>query len=96
LNTYVVLCRNSTRGKQHFFVQKAFSLEKAFFLSCELTMNIIMSELYLSVILGKTVIDEMGREIGKLQDLIMVPGEIFPQVSRLLVGQRKELMSTLS
>jgi CBS domain-containing protein/sporulation protein YlmC with PRC-barrel domain len=56
-------------------------------------MNIIMSELYLSVILGKTVIDEMGREIGKLRDLVMVPGEIFPQVSHLLVGQRKEMMS---
>ena len=56
-------------------------------------MNIIMSELYLSAVLGKTVIDELGREIGKLRDLIMVPGEIFPQVSHLLVGRRKETLS---
>jgi flagellar motility protein MotE (MotC chaperone)/sporulation protein YlmC with PRC-barrel domain len=56
-------------------------------------MNIIMSELYLSSILGKTVIDELGKEIGKLRDLIMVPGEIFPQVSHLLVGRRNETLS---
>ena len=56
-------------------------------------MNIIMSELYLSAVLGKTVIDELGREIGKLRDLIMVPGKIFPEVSHLLVGQRKDTVS---
>lgn len=56
-------------------------------------MNIIMSELYLSTILGKTVIDELGREIGKLRDLVMVPGEVFPQVSHLLVGRRRETVS---
>jgi len=55
-------------------------------------MNIIMSELYLSTVLGKTVIDELGQEIGKLRDLIMVPGEIFPQVSHLLVAKRKETL----
>lgn len=56
-------------------------------------MNNIMSELYLSAILGKTVIDELGREIGKLHDLIMVPGEIFPEVSHILVRQRKDTLS---
>jgi CBS domain-containing protein/sporulation protein YlmC with PRC-barrel domain len=56
-------------------------------------MNIIMSELYLSSILGKTVIDELGKEIGKLRDLIMVPGEIFPQVSHVLVGSRRDTLS---
>ena len=56
-------------------------------------MNIIMSELYLSAILGKTVIDELGREIGKLYDLVMVPGAVFPQVSHLLVRKRKENLS---
>jgi len=52
-----------------------------------------MSELYLSAVLGKTVIDELGREIGKLHDLIMVPGKIFPEVSHLLVRQRKETLA---
>jgi len=56
-------------------------------------MDIIMSELYLSAVLGKTVIDELGREIGKLNDLIMVPGKIFPEVSHLLVRQRKDTLS---
>jgi CBS domain-containing protein/sporulation protein YlmC with PRC-barrel domain len=56
-------------------------------------MNIVMSELYLSAILGKTVIDELGREIGKLHDLIMVPGVIFPEVSHILVRQRKDTLS---
>jgi magnesium transporter len=56
-------------------------------------MNIIMSELYLSAVLGKTVIDELGREIGKLRDLVMVPGKIFPEVSHLLVRQRRDTVS---
>ncbi len=56
-------------------------------------MNIVMSELYLSAVLGKTVIDELGQELGKLSDLVMVPGEIFPVVSHLLVKQRKEVVS---
>jgi sporulation protein YlmC with PRC-barrel domain/predicted transcriptional regulator len=56
-------------------------------------MNIVMSELYLSAVLGKTVIDELGREIGKLNDLIMVPGQIFPEVSHLLVRQRRDTVS---
>ncbi|HTP66311.1 MAG TPA: CBS domain-containing protein, partial [Geobacteraceae bacterium] len=59
----------------------------------EKSMNIVMSELYLSAVLGKTVIDELGREIGKLSDLIMVPGEIFPEVSHLLVKRRKDTVS---
>jgi flagellar motility protein MotE (MotC chaperone)/sporulation protein YlmC with PRC-barrel domain len=56
-------------------------------------MNIIMSELYLSAVIGKTVIDELGREMGRLSDLIMVPGEIFPEVSHLLVRMRKDTVS---
>ncbi len=56
-------------------------------------MNIIMSEVYLSSVLAKTVIDELGREIGRLSDLIMIPGEIFPEVSHLLVKRQKSLIS---
>jgi magnesium transporter len=56
-------------------------------------MNILMNELYLSGVLGKTVIDESGREIGKLRDLIMVPGEICPQVSHLIVRNRRETLA---
>jgi magnesium transporter len=58
-------------------------------------MNIIMSELYFSSVLGKTVINEAGQEIGKLWDLIMVPGETFPEVSHLLVKRRKDVVSVL-
>lgn len=54
-------------------------------------MKTVMSELYLSSVLGKTVINEIGQEIGKLWDLIMTPGEIFPEVSHLLVKRRKDI-----
>ncbi len=47
------------------------------------------NELYLSSVLGKTVIDNQGRALGKLRDLIMTPGEIFPEVSHILVENGK-------
>jgi CBS domain-containing protein/sporulation protein YlmC with PRC-barrel domain len=56
-------------------------------------MNGSANELFLSSVLGKTVIDERGRELGKLRDLIMVPGEIFPEVSRLIISKGKALSS---
>jgi len=49
------------------------------------------NELYLSSVLGKTVIDDQGRALGKLRDLIMTPGEIFPEVSHILVENGKML-----
>lgn len=52
-----------------------------------------MSELFVSAVLGKTVINDRGQEIGKLQDVIMVPGEVFPEVSHLLVKRKKELLA---
>jgi magnesium transporter len=52
-----------------------------------------VSELFLSSVLGKTVINDRGQEIGKLWDLIMVPGEVFPEVSTLLVKRKKEIYS---
>lgn len=52
-------------------------------------MNMPLSELFLSAVLGKTVIDQAGREIGSLQDLIMTRGEVFPEVSHLVVKGRR-------
>ncbi len=52
-----------------------------------------MNELFLSSVLGKTVINEQGQEIGKLWDMIMVPGEVIPEVSHLLVKKHKQIFS---
>lgn len=49
------------------------------------------NELYLSSVVGKTVIDDQGRILGRLRDLIMVPGEIFPEVSHILVEYGKSV-----
>ena len=48
-----------------------------------------LNEVYLSRVLGKTVINEKGLEIGTLDDLVMAPGEVFPEVSHLIVRNRK-------
>ena len=56
-------------------------------------MNTVMSELFFSSVLGKPVINEQGQEIGKLWDLIMIPGEVFPEVSYLLVKKGKQIFS---
>jgi sporulation protein YlmC with PRC-barrel domain len=55
--------------------------------------NVMMSEIFLSSVLGKTVINAQGQEIGKLWDLTMVPGEVFPAVSHLLVKKSSALLS---
>jgi magnesium transporter len=59
-------------------------------------MNLIMSEIFLSSILGKTVINGHGREVGRLRDLIMIPGRSFPEVSHLLVRSNRRRGDTLS
>ena len=56
-------------------------------------MNTVINELFLSSVLGKPVINEQGREIGKLWDLIMVPGDGFPEVSHLLVKKGQQIYS---
>jgi CBS domain-containing protein/sporulation protein YlmC with PRC-barrel domain len=56
-------------------------------------MNNLMNELYLSSVLDKTVINEQGQEIGRLRDMIMVPGEGFPEVSHLLVKGKHDTFS---
>jgi magnesium transporter len=51
-------------------------------------MNIAMSEIFLSSVLDKTVINSHGHEIGRLRDLVMIPGDHFPEVSHLLVQNK--------
>jgi len=52
-----------------------------------------LNEVYFSRVLKKMVINEHGRKIGTLGDIIMVPGEGFPQVSHLIVRQSKRTVS---
>ena len=52
-----------------------------------------LNEVYFSRVLKKMVINEHGRRIGKLGDIVMVPGEGFPQVSHLIVRQNKRTVS---
>ncbi|HLO24511.1 MAG TPA: CBS domain-containing protein [Geobacteraceae bacterium] len=52
-----------------------------------------MTDLFLSSVLGKPVINQQGQEIGKLWDLVMIPGEGFPEVSHLLVKKGKLIFS---
>ncbi len=47
---------------------------------------------HISRVLGKTVINVLGREIGVLADLVMERGESFPQVSHIIVRQKKRLL----
>ncbi|HEY6872413.1 MAG TPA: CBS domain-containing protein [Geobacteraceae bacterium] len=56
-------------------------------------MDNVMNELFLSSVLGKPVINQQGHEIGTLWDLVMAPGEVFPQVSILLVKKGKQIFS---
>lgn len=56
-------------------------------------MNSVLAEVFLSTVLGKTVINPQGQEIGKLWDLIMIPGEVFPEVSHLLVKSKRRTLS---
>ncbi len=52
-------------------------------------MTIEISELYLSSVIGRKVINSNGDQIGILRDLIMVPGEVFPEVSHIVIKSRK-------
>ncbi|HEY3309299.1 MAG TPA: CBS domain-containing protein [Desulfuromonadaceae bacterium] len=58
-----------------------------------MTNNNIISEIFLSDIIGKTVIDARGDIIGVLRDLVMVPGEVFPEVSHILIKSGKKTSS---
>lgn len=53
-----------------------------------------MSEIYVSAVLGRPVIDPSGAKLGRLDDLRLVPGETLPVVSGLFVsdgGRRRFL-----
>lgn len=56
-------------------------------------MVIVLNELFLSSVIDKPVINELGKEIGTLWDLIMIPGEVFPEVSHLLVRNKRKIYS---
>ncbi|MBK5276372.1 MAG: magnesium transporter [Desulfuromonadales bacterium] len=51
------------------------------------------SEIYLSSVIGRSVINSNGDELGILRDLVMVPGEVFPEVSHIVFKSRKGLKS---
>jgi len=51
------------------------------------------NEIYLSEVLGKSIINNKGEDLGVLRDLIMVPGEAFPEVSHIIFRSRSGLMS---
>ena len=52
-------------------------------------MAIEINEIYLSSVIGRSVINSNGDQIGILRDLIMVPGEVFPEVSHIVIKSRK-------
>jgi CBS domain-containing protein len=49
------------------------------------------NEIYLSAVLGRTVINSNGQKLGVLRDLIMIPGDVFPEVSHIIFRSRKGL-----
>ncbi len=50
-----------------------------------------INEIFLSSVIGRSVINNKGEEIGVLRDLIMVPGDVFPEVSHIVIKSRKGL-----
>ncbi len=48
-----------------------------------------INEIYLSSVIGCSVINNKGDQVGVLRDLIMAPGEIFPEVSHIVIKTRK-------
>jgi magnesium transporter len=47
-------------------------------------------EIFLSEILSDPVINQRGEELGKLEDILVIPGNPFPQVSGLSVTKKRE------
>ena len=56
-------------------------------------MTIEISEIYLSSVIGRSVINSNGDRIGTLRDLIMIPGEVFPEVSHIVIKTRTGVKS---
>ncbi len=51
-----------------------------------------IADVHLSEILNKGVINQFGRRIGVLSDLVMAPGERYPYVKALILKRRNELL----
>jgi CBS domain-containing protein len=49
-----------------------------------------MSELYVSSVLGRPVIDPSGASLGRLEDLRLVPGDTLPVVTGLFIREGQE------
>jgi magnesium transporter len=56
-------------------------------------MDMEFNEIYLSAVINRSVINSKGEDLGTLRDLIMVPGEVFPEVSHIVIKSRKGLKS---
>lgn len=56
-------------------------------------MTAEFSEIFLSTVIGRSVINSAGVELGTLRDLVMVPGDVFPEVSHILFKSRKGMKS---
>lgn len=51
-----------------------------------------IGELFVSELFKKPVLDKMGEPIGVLADFILVPGDVFPKISALVVTRRKRAL----
>ncbi|OPY65779.1 MAG: Magnesium transporter MgtE [Syntrophorhabdus sp. PtaU1.Bin002] len=51
-----------------------------------------ITDVYLSEILNKDVVDQYGRKIGMLWDLSIVPGAEHPSVTRLILRKKRQLI----
>jgi len=51
------------------------------------------SELFVSEILKKPVLDPRGEEIGRLKDLVVVKGDPLPKISNLILDKKRKLFN---
>lgn len=51
------------------------------------------NQIYLSSVIGRSVINSKGEHLGVLRDLVMIPGDVFPEVSHILFKSNKRLKS---
>ena len=63
------------------------------FFTKESCMTVEINEVYLSAVLGRPVINSKGEELGVLRDLIMIPGDVFPEVSHIVIKARRSIQS---
>ena len=56
-------------------------------------MTTEFSEIYVSSVIGRSVINSKGEQLGVLRDLVMIPGDVFPEVSHIIFKSSKGLQS---